>query len=175
MPATAEAEDWREYIRAAERKIGIAGYHLEQLRQEPAEGSQPSMPQQASFEGVITTFVAATEQVAGAIHVATGGSGSSHELTRMLERMQASPIRDELKQWNRHPIVRDVREIRNRSAHRYYSKAGTEVQKPPRGTAYTGSRGLVPYCSVAVSHLECLTPLLGQLQAELGGLHLRDI
>ena len=36
-PAPSETEDWHEYIRAAERKIRIARYHLERLEELPPE------------------------------------------------------------------------------------------------------------------------------------------
>lgn len=166
-PAPSETEDWHEYIRAAERKVRIARYHLERLQELPPDISQPSIGQQAHFEGVITAFVGAMEQVAGAIYEAGGGGRDWPKLTPMLDWIHALPVRGQLEEWNGQAIVRDVSRIRNRAAHRYYSKADGEVQKPLGGTDYDGSRQLLPYCSAVVRHLECLAPLLPRLEEEL--------
>jgi hypothetical protein len=168
-PAPSETEDWHEYIRAAERKVRIARYHLERLQELPPDISQPSIGQQAHFEGVITAFVGAMEQVAGAIYEAGGGGRDWPKLTPMLNWIHTLPVRDQLEEWNGQAIVRDVSRIRNRAAHRYYSKADGEVQKPLGGTDYDGSRQLLPYCSAVVRHLECLAPLLARLEEELEG------
>lgn len=169
----ADTEDWREYFRAAERKIAIAGFHLDRLREQLTRVPQPSIAEQAHFEGVIIAFVSATEQAAGAIHVAQGGKGNAPALSVLLSQMSASDTTKELKTWDEAPIVRDVRNVRNRAAHRYYKKVGTgdtaQVQNPSAGNSYDGPRELVPYCSAVVSHLECLMPLLADLEAELAG------
>ena len=162
-----DTEDWSGYIEAAQRKIRIARYHLERLQELHDEGVDPSIPQQACFEGVITAFVGATEQVAGAIHVASGASGAAPPLTQKLSRMPVLLVNKELERWNGHAIVRDVRSVRNRAAHRHYSKIGLRVQKPTGGTDYAGSRKLVPYCLAVVEHLECLAPLVAELKDEL--------
>ncbi len=169
----AAAEDWREYIRAAERKLSIARYHLDRLREQPAQVPEPSIAEQAEFEGVLVAFISITEQAAGAIHVARGGNGNAQPLHKLLSRISDSRAIKQLKTWDDDPIVGDVRGVRNRAAHRYYKKVGAgdaaQVQKPPGGSSYNGSRELVAYCSAVVSHLEGLVPLLGDLEAELAG------
>lgn len=46
-----------------------------------------------------------------------------------------------IRTWNEGPLVRDVRGVRHRAAHRYYKKIGTgdaaQVQDPPGETATT--------------------------------------
>jgi hypothetical protein len=166
-PAPSETEVWHEYIRAAERKVRIARYHLDRLQELPTHSSQPSIGQQAHFEGVITAFVGAIEQVAGAIYEAGGGGRDWPKLSPMLDSIHALPVHGQLEEWNGEAIVRDVSRIRNRAAHRYYSKAVGEVQRPSGGTDYGGSRQLLSYCSAAVRHLESLAPLLARLEEEL--------
>lgn len=167
------AEDWREYIRAAERKIAIAKYHLDRLAQQPAQVPEPSIAEQAHFEGVIFAFVSATEQAAGAIHVACGGTGRAQPLHVLLPRIPASETLARLKTWVEDPVARDVREVRNRAAHRYYKKIGVgeaaRVQEPLEGNGYGGPRELVPYCFAVINHLECLKPLLADLGGEFDG------
>lgn len=167
------AEDWREYIRAAERKVAIAKYHLDRLAEQPAQVPEPSIAEQAYFEGVIIAFVSATEQAAGAIHVAHGGNGNAPPLHDLLSQLSASDIMTRLKKWGEDPLVSDVRGVRNRAAHRYYKKIGSggaaQVQEPPAGRSYGGPRELVPYCSFVVNHLECMMPLLADLKEELAG------
>jgi hypothetical protein len=173
LDSAAGAENWREYIRAAERKIAIAKYHLNRLREQPAQVPEPSIAEQAYFEGVIIAFVSATEQAAGAIHVAHSGNGNARSLSTLLPHMPTSSTTTRLKTWDEDPIVRDVRSIRNRAAHRYYGKVSTghaaQVQIPPEGSSYNGSRELVPYCVAVVNHLERLVPLLADLEADLAG------
>ena len=116
---------------------------------------------------MITAFVGAIEQVAGSIYEACGGRHDWPKLTPMLGWIHALPVHGQLAEWNGQAIVRDVSRIRNRAAHRYYSKADGEVQKPLGGTDYDGSRQLSLYCSAVVRHLECLAPLLARLEEEL--------
>src|SRR5215470_17876121 len=120
--SAADPEDWHEYIRAAERKIAIARHHLDRLGEQPAQEPEPSIAEQAYFEGVINAFVSATEQAAGAIHVARHGSGNAGSLSALLEHIPTSNTTMRLTAWNKDTLVRDVRSVRNRAAHRYYKK-----------------------------------------------------
>ena len=169
---TGAAEDWHEYIGAAKRKITIARYHLDRLREEPAQVPEPSIAEQAYFEGVIGAFVSATGQTAGAIHVARGGNGNAPPLSRLLGHIPASNTTTRLKAWDKDRIVSDVRSIRNLAAHRYYKKAGVghaaEVQNPAAGSSYGGPRELPTISQVRHGLAVKALPLTAQMGAATG-------
>lgn len=65
-----EWQEWREYLNAASLKVDIACYHNEELLAllaREGKNREPSTAVQAHFEGVLYSFVAASDQVAEAI------------------------------------------------------------------------------------------------------------
>ena len=69
-----ESEGWRDYCRAARRKISIGGYHRECLRAQASHGHlEPTIPVQAHLEGMHFAFVAAADQMAEAMSPAWCG------------------------------------------------------------------------------------------------------
>ena len=144
--------DSGELIKAVRRKIGIARYHLDRLREALVE-DPPSIEQQAHFEGVLLSIEAARWQ-ANSVVINARRAGT-------LLRAE-----DEFDGWTGRTIARDLRDVRNAAAHGWYSKAAG-VWKPT-GSSYEGSRELVAYCAAAVNHLEELGRIVESLETELG-------
>jgi hypothetical protein len=170
-PELPDGEGWRDYCDAAQRKIDIAGYHLERLRAQASDGRlEPTIPVQAHLEGILFTFAAAEDQVAEAIILGMKLGPRRRNLQEVLAAMPRSPIQGRLSAWHEAPIVADVRDLRVRATHHHYAKTPSGprtlvVQEPTRaGTPpYGGLRELVSYGEAAIAHLRLL-------QEELGGL-----
>jgi hypothetical protein len=168
-----DGEGWQDYCKAAQRKIDIAGYHLECLRAQVGEGrlgQAVPVAVQAHFEGVLFAFVAAADQVAEAINLGMklGLRRPNSNLKRVLEAMPPSPIQSRLSGWHDAPIAADVRDLRVRATHHHYAKTPSGprtlvAQEPTRRKPYGGSRELVSYGEAAVTHV-------GRLRGEVDGL-----
>jgi hypothetical protein len=171
-----DREGWREYTKAARRKIRIAQYHLGSLEEhEGAPGhyhEEVPIPIQASFEGILYATIAASDQIAEAINVGFGLGLPQPTLQTALEAMPKSHLRSRLLEWQQAPIAADVRDIRRRATHHHYVKAPgaprLEVQQPTSVRPYDGSRTLVEYGRAAVNHAVQLIDMLEELEEALG-------
>jgi hypothetical protein len=166
-------EDWQDYIEAARRKIFIAAYHAERLKNEPssAVGPQmnaPSIPAQAHFEGVIVSIMAAVDQVAQAVNSALLLRLDSRNLVKETFTHLAQANSD-VGSWFGEPIGRDLRRIRVRMVHYQYAKTpqGPCWAVESSGRDYDGSRELVAYANRAVEYGEHLRKLLPLIEAEI--------
>ena len=162
-------EEWRHYQRAAERKVRMAAYHLQMLESRlaiPAPRLGPDIPieVQAHFEGILYSFIAASDQLAEAINRRFTLGLENASLGDALAQMPRLPIRRRLITWFQSPIAADVRDIRRRAAHHHYAKTplGPKlvVQEPTGARPYGGSRTLDGYGQAAVEHLGRLEELL---------------
>jgi hypothetical protein len=165
---------WREYLQAARRKLGVARYHLEQLgevlRGDPRPRVTPAI--QAHFEGVMTSLIAAGNQVSEGLKGAFELAIEEATLAKVLPRVPSDyRWRRTLEAWRTAPIARDLRQIRNLAMHHHYGKSPTgprlEVQEPPTGRPYGGPRDLIGYCTAALTHGEALEPILVEIEHSL--------
>lgn len=172
--------DWPEYVKAAQRKVQMAQYHLRRLEDDADAlavfGEYPPISAQAHFEGVLYAFIAAQDQVAEAILRAFPPApmqlpkGRRTLLDRALTSMPGSQLRRRIVEWRETPIVDDVRWVRKRATHHHYTKLapgrlGFAVQKPTGSvTPYDGARELVEYARAAVEHAEDLGGVLAALK-----------
>jgi hypothetical protein len=154
-----------DYLSAACRKIEIAQYHLNKLRE--LSPGVPTLvvpiPVQAHFEGILIAFIAASDQVAEAI--AQGlHLGNVQNLGEALKRSKrtGSPW-DDLRRWNDAVISLDVRAIRRLAVHHHYIKAHGILEAAPGRPDYGGSRELIPYGEAVSAHLDALKTLLESL------------
>jgi hypothetical protein len=170
-----DSVDWQEYLVAARRKIEIADYHLQFLRNETKKGFAypPTIPVQAHFEGILYSFVATIDQIAEAINQAMGFNERPPGLMRKILNHSNCPVKVSLNTWFNAPIAVDVRDVRVRATHHHYAKvpngSALEVQKPFRRgrEPYGGSRELVAYGTAASNHLHGLLPVVDSLEREL--------
>lgn len=177
---------WQEYLFAANRKIAIAHYHLNQLRQELDAGSTEPLfagqlapiPVQAHFEGVLYAFIAACDQVAEGINLGLGlGWGRSY-FDRAIRMVPTAAVRESLRHWNDAAITADVRAVRKLCTHHHYDKTPTGngwIVDVANVNAYAGSRELVMYCTATVEHLNLLGPLIDEIGQLLAGLEAEQI
>lgn len=171
------APSWRECLFAASRKIQISGRHLQSLSRRAYQGEWPlSIDTQLVVEGVISSAVAAADQVGLALASAATGvvpspfwKGQPENIVAWLEEQRdgghsgavkaGSVLKLQsvahLKNWAEQPIYRDARLVRNKMMHAVYGKLpgadGWKVEQPslPKkstGTLYLGSRELSEYC-----------------------------
>jgi hypothetical protein len=167
--------DWRQLLFAAERKLRISEYHLEQLRRELSSpelqgDAVPPIPVQAHFEGVLVTLPSAENQLAEAAKIALGLDlpegrvlkGGMQQLGRLVP---------EIRVWSGHEIVKDLRHIRNRIIHYCYLKDPEARDHRWRvesaDTHFAGSRELLAYASAAVEHGRRLLPHLPLIEVAL--------
>jgi hypothetical protein len=151
------------------------------LTPDPVDPRSPDIKAQAYFEGVLYAYIAASDQLEGAIKTGYGVRFTREEhgdrqvfLEHAIAKIPNPQLRDALNNWQGNPIRRDAKEVRNSATHSYYGKrrgAGEwEVDNPRRnrsGRGYTGDRGLAQYCHQVVEHARELAPLLDQLEADL--------
>jgi hypothetical protein len=163
---------WADYLKAANRKIEIAGYHLQRLLPlldaSPGEDENgfPPLCVQAHFEGVLFSILAAANQVEEAIKRAR----------KLNEKCRRCTIRavsiSRLEDWFFCPLVDDLRWVRNRATHAYYDKTrngGRWFVQRRRGKApYEGSREIGDYCRSAVDQGRQLVALMPEVQSVLG-------
>lgn len=165
----------REYISAAERKVRIARFHLDQLERltDAAEvfGQHPSIEIQAHFEGILFAAVAAADQVAEATNIGLGlGLGN----TSLVSALGAAPahlkLRKKLFRWHNKPVAADYRVLRRLAIHHWSHKQPRgpliEVERPDE-SRYEGARDLYSYGTAVVEHLAELEDLLLSIEAAL--------
>lgn len=164
----------QEYLHAAGRKIKIAIYHQEALRDllerwTPRAGPLP-IAMQAHFEGVLYAFIAAADQLAEGIEFSLGRGGDRPNLDRVLQGLPDGGPWRQLREWDDAAIVKDVRAIRRRATHHHYQKVlrgfQVEVELPPT-PVYDGLRTLGEYTAAAVAHLRQLEAILEAVEQEL--------
>ncbi len=129
-------EEPNKYIEAAQRKLAIAAYHVDRLREVVGDhtgsfGSAPAIAVQAHFEGVVVSVMAAVDQVAQAVNSAWQLRVNSSNLvekafTTLAERLP------EIGDWFSQPIGRDLRRLRVRMVHYAYTKTDTAGAKLDR-------------------------------------------
>jgi hypothetical protein len=145
-------------LKAADRKVRIAGFHCEQLehylRCEPRTKCVP-ISIQAHFEGIVVSVIAAIDQVAQAVNSALSLHAKPHELT-----VKAFSAISELSvvEWFNDPIGQDLRSIRVRIVHYSYTKdfLGVDFKIEEARKPYPGSRDLLIYSREAVGYAERL-------------------
>src|SRR5215471_7828052 len=104
--------EWSDCVDAARRKLEIATFHYERLRESLSEAAAasapPPIPIQAFFEGVVFSVVAAIDQVAQAANEALGLKLSPEQLFegayKEIELRVAS-----VKEWRSNPLGVDLR------------------------------------------------------------------
>lgn len=175
-----ECEEWLE---AARRKIQIAEHHRARLDQVDYPGAGlVSVEVQASLEGVLYCFTAATDQLANALNLAERLDLQREEinLSAALDRLagrrrlhvpELGSVVGALRVWNDAPLVADARRLRNKATHCRYVKRirGDEIRINRVGGTYEGSRDLKVYCNSVVEHLGRLGRLLDQVSEALDG------
>ena len=167
------SSSWQEYIEAAHRKLEIAAYHADRLREvvgdhTASSGSAPAIAVQAHFEGVVVAVMAAVDQVAQAVNSAWQLHLNSSNLvekafTTLAERLP------EIGDWFREQIGLDLRRLRVRMVHYAYTKTPQESHwiVESAGTGFSGSRALVAYATSAIEYGERLRSLLLRIEQEL--------
>jgi hypothetical protein len=178
---------WQSFINAARRKIRIAQHHLGMLKAcyplaaDQSDPRSPDIRAQAYFEGVLYSYIAASDQLKRALETGYSLTFTKEEkrarqiyLEHTIAKIPNHRIRETLDDWQANPIRRDAKDVRNSATHSYYGKrrgAGEwEVDNARRdrsGREYPGDRGLAPYCHQVVEHALALAPLLDQLGADL--------
>ena len=169
------AEDWQSLLFAVERKLKIAEYHLDQLKQELSSpelvGSDvPPIPVQAHLEGVLIALASAENQLVKGVVIALGIKQSDEDVhskaMRELERLVPN-----VREWSIQEIVRDIRFMRNRVIHCHYVKDpsahGHRWRIESANTRYGASRELLAYTSAAVEHGQRLLGLLPSIKQVL--------
>jgi hypothetical protein len=167
------SEDWRMELEAAGRKIAVASYHVDCLRDALKVGgipsrSAPPIPIQAHFEGVIVSVMAAVDQVAQAIN-----SGLRLQLRpdKLFEGTFGSlgKIYPEIRSWLADPIGPDLRRIRTRIVHYSYRKTphGLYWVVESARSEYRGSRDLLNYAASALEFGKRLIEMLPQIEIEI--------
>ena len=151
------SEDWRMQFEAARRKIDVASYHVDCLREAlnaenfPRRRSVPPIPIQAHFEGVVVSVIAAIDQVVQAVN---SGLNLSLRQNKLFEGtfIRLGGIYPEIHSWVQNPIGRDLRRIRTRIVHYSYRKTsrGLHWVVESAQTDYDGSRELLEYATNAL-------------------------
>jgi hypothetical protein len=134
----------------------------------PSDG-RPSIPVQASFEGVVFAAIAAVDQVAQAVNSALKLGLAPGELFEEASKAIEASL-PEFRAWREQPIGIDLRRIRTRMAHYSYRKVPAkgliwEVETANEG--FNGSRELSAYAEAAVSYSREMEKLLGSLEEVL--------
>lgn len=163
-----------EYLRAVERKIEVAQYHLTSLeaflRGKSATGSEPSVEVQAHFEGVLFAAVAAEDQLAETINIGLKLDLGHPSLQKVLEAARAWDLAADLNRWRQERIAADYREVRRLMTHHWSRKTVQgpliEVQEVARGE-YRGDRELSSYARAVVAHLNRLGEILPRIASRL--------
>ncbi len=144
-----------DILDAVMRKIGIARFHLAQLRNELAAAIHADiapLPVQAHLGGVVAAADAAVDKVG--------------YLKRRLERVRLADGRsayEHFYEWRSTALVQHLRILRNRAPHSAYFKrpVGHTWSVPDIGkTGYYGPHELEPYCEAIVVSLGALEKLL---------------
>jgi len=114
--------------------------------------------------------VAATDQTTEAI-IRHFRLRRRQPLGKALEAIPVLLVQKKLQAWNEAAIVADVRDARVRATHHHYVKTPSgsryEVQLPERACPYGGSRALADYAQAAITHLQDLRPIIGDLREVL--------
>lgn len=175
-----------DYLIAIRRKLQIAEYHRAELHQaaEAAEGDVDGLPPvnlQAHFEAACRAVVAMLDQLASGI-AAELSLGPVHEATpkkviswlRRLEYPGAEELVVRLETLNDDPRLNDIRDVRNRSTHRfdekaYHHNAGWLVEParwiPEHVRPYDGPRAVSEYVNSMVAFAESLAATAEALAA----------
>jgi len=169
MPDT--ITQYKGCLNAAKRKIGIAEFHYQQLKLQLAatevqSENPPPIPIQAYFEGVVTSIIAAIDQVAQA---ANYGLSLHLKNGNLVEKGFAALITEipGLQTWYSNNFGIDLRRIRTRMVHYSYKKMPLALVWTVESTdsKYTGSRDLGIYADKALKYgLELATnfPIIEQ-------------
>lgn len=164
---------YKSCLNAASRKIGIAEFHLEQLRIELAatpvqNENPPPIPIQAYFEGVVSSVISAIDQVAQAANY-----GFSLRLNNgnLVEKGFAALIAEipQLQTWYGNSLGIDLRRLRRLIVHYSYEKKPLIITWTVEsvGSKYTGSRDLETYADKALKYGLELTTNLSAIEQKL--------
>src|SRR5439155_1244698 len=109
------AMGWLEYLEAVHHKLEIARFHVAELEGRRPFNETHRVAVQAHFEGVLYSFVAASDQLAQAINI--GFSLGIARIEANIDAVINHPrlpllVKGELQSWNSAPIVSDVRAVR---------------------------------------------------------------
>lgn len=157
---------------AAKRKINIAEFHLKHLIVELETAIQdenpPTIAIQAYFEGVVTSVIAAVDQVAQA---ANYGFSLNLKPGDLVEKGFAYLIVEipSLQTWYENSFGVDLRRIRTRMIHYSYAKTPLALVwiVESANSSYTGSRDLISYAETAVKYGLELTANLSAIEQKL--------
>lgn len=160
---------------AAQRKIEIASYHLDELCERLGRLSEPHdlppIPVQAHFEGVVVSIIASEEKVKEALRSAYRVDRENEKKCKRIYGKVARKL-PALGEWFANAILGDIREVRNLAIHQHYEKrpvtaggpvAIWEVDKPKR-TNYGGPRELREYCRAGLAVGTTLSDLIPQIE-----------
>ena len=163
-----------EYLRAVDRKIEVAHYHLSSLEAllngRSATGSEPSIEVQAHFEGLLFAAVAAEDQLAETINIGLKLELGHPSLQKVLEAARGWDLAGNLNRWRQERIAADYREVRRLMTHHWSRKTARgpiiEVQEVARGE-YPGDRELSSYARAVVAQLDRLGEILPRVASSL--------
>lgn len=164
---------WQEYIGAVHRKLEIAAYHVDRLREVVddrigSSGSAPAIAVQAHFEGVVVSVMAAVDQVAQAVNSAwqLRLNPSNRVEKAFITLAEHLP---EISDWFSEQLGLDLRRLRVRMVHYAYTKTpqGSRWIIESAGTGFSGSRELIAYANSAVEYGERLRRLLPRIDREV--------
>ncbi|HVK09337.1 MAG TPA: hypothetical protein VM597_11220 [Gemmataceae bacterium] len=167
------ADDWRDLIAAARRKLDIAKFHLGRLEAELnvpglTGADLPPIPIQAHFEGVLIALMAAVDQVAAATNSALSLRLTKYDLVAGAFKELGDRLPD-VHSWFGQVINKDLRRIRVRAVHYTYIKnpslARWRVESAD--TSYCGSRELHEYATAGVEYGKQFAHLLSQIESNL--------
>lgn len=159
---------WEAYIDAARRKIDIAIFHGEQLKAALCAEQhdwRPSVPVQASFEGVVISVVSAIDQVAQAANSAWKLGAAPGELFEKASAVIETEL-PSFRAWRDQPIGLDLRRLRTRMVHYSYDKSaagGRAWHVEETGSGYGDSRDVGSYSEAAIAYGHELAHLANEL------------
>lgn len=160
--------NWETYIDAARRKIDIATFHGEQLKaalHAEQDDWRPSIPVQASFEGIVVSVVSAIDQVAQAANSAWKIGAAPGELFQRASAAIEVQIPN-FRLWREQPIGLDLRRLRTRMVHYSYDKSAAGGQAwhvEETGSGYSHSREIGSYSEAAIAYAHELARLADEL------------
>lgn len=151
------------YGEAMVRKLDIAEFHLAELKavlpSKKLASGLPPVPVQAHFEASGRAVLSIADQLASGVAFVLDGAlprlTPEHAfLDRLAERLQGSPLGDFLEKVNGDARHKDLRSWRNRSTHRFDTKAYADgwwfVAWPEGAHPYDGSRRIDEYLATMI-------------------------
>lgn len=122
MTTVASVASIDDYLAAARRKIRVAHYHLDQLdslldAEQTGQADEVPIEVQAHFEGVLYSFMGATDQTSEAIKLKFGLPRGLKNMGKVIVRLRRSDLSRQLAGWWEEPITTDVWKVRVDATH----------------------------------------------------------